>query len=220
MTRKPPGDGPIVLAGPTGVGKTTVARALAADADRFVFSVSATTRRPRPAERDGADYEFVSREDFERMVDAGEFAEWARVHDRLYGTPLRNLTARDGRRVLLDIDVQGAAQVRESVPSAAFVFLLPPSLETLLARLSGRGTEQRDEVARRLQVARDELARVPEFDHVLVNDDLDATVEAVRAIAGGGGGGAGSMRGAREAAESLRRGISTLLARDFDILSE
>ncbi len=220
MTRKAPGDGPVVLAGPTGVGKTTVARALAADAERFVFSVSATTRRPRPGERDGADYEFVPREDFERMVGAGEFAEWAWVHDHLYGTPLRNLAGGDGRRVLLDIDVQGAAQVRENVPSAVFVFLLPPSLGTLLARLSGRGTEPRNEIARRLRVARDELARVPEFDHVLVNDDLDATIEAVRAIARGEGGGVGSLRAAREAAESLRRGISTLLARDFDILLE
>lgn len=219
MTRTPPEVGPIVLAGPTGVGKTSVARALAAEADRFVFSVSATTRRPRPGERDGADYEFVSREDFERMAGAGEFAEWARVHDHLYGTPRRNLAAREGCRVLLDIDVQGAAQVRESVPSAVFVFLLPPSLGTLLARLSGRGTEARDEVARRLRVAREEMARVPEFDHVLVNDDLDATVEAVRAIARGDGGGSGSPRGATAAAESLRREIGTLLARDFDILS-
>lgn len=220
MTRRAREDGPIVLAGPTGVGKTTVARALAADPDRFVFSVSATTRRPRPGERDGADYEFVSREEFERMVDAGEFAEWARVHDQLYGTPRRNLAARDGRRVLLDIDVQGAAQVRGNVSSAVFVFLLPPSLGTLLARLSGRGTEPRDEVARRLRVARDELARVPEFDHVLVNDDLDATVAAVRAVARGETGGAGSARAAREGAESLRRGISTLLDRDLDTLSE
>ena len=102
-------------------------------------------------------------------------------------TPLRNLAGGDGRRVLLDIDVQGAAQVRGNVPSAVLVFLLPPSLETLLARLSGRGTEPRDEVARRLGVARDELARVPEFDHVLVNDDLEATVAAVRAIARGEG---------------------------------
>lgn len=218
MTRKTPDDGPIVLAGPTGVGKTTVARALAADRDRFVFSVSATTRRPRPGERDGADYEFVSREEFERMVDAGEFAEWARVHDQLYGTPLRNLAGRAGRRVLLDIDVQGAAQVRGNVPSAVFVFLLPPSLGTLLARLSGRGTEPRNEIARRLGVARDELARVPEFDHVLVNDHLDATVAAVRAIARGDGSAAGPLGAAREEAESLRRGISTLLARDFDIL--
>lgn len=218
MTRKPRADGPIVLAGPTGVGKTTVARALTADPDRFVFSVSVTTRRPRPGERDGDDYEFVSPEEFERMVHAGELAEWARVHDQLYGTPRRNLKGRDGRRVLLDIDVQGAAQVRANVPSAVSVFLLPPSLDTLLARLSGRGTEPRDEIARRLRVARDELARVPEFDHVLVNDDLAATVESVRAIARGDGGGTRSMRGARENADSLRRGIDTLLGREFDIL--
>ena len=217
MTRTKGADGPIVLAGPAGVGKTTVARALAADADRFVFSVSVTTRRPRPGERDGADYTFVSRDDFERMARAGELAEWAPVHDHLYGTPRRNLTRRDGRRVLLDIDVQGAAQVRRNVPSAVSVFLLPPSLDTLLARLSGRGTEPREEIARRLRVARDELARVPEFDHVLVNDDLDATVEAVRTIARGGGAATAPGCGGEEA-ESLRRGLDALLARDFDIL--
>ena len=212
-------DGPVVLAGPTGVGKTTVARALAADPDRFVFSVSVTTRRPRPGERDGADYEFVSRADFEHMAGAGELAEWAHVHDHLYGTPRRNLTGRDGRRVLLDIDVQGAAQVRRNVSAAVCVFLLPPSLETLLRRLSGRGTEPPDEIARRLRVARDELARVPEFDHVVVNDDLNAAVEAVRAIARGGRGESGPAREAREQAESLRQGIDVLLARDFDMLS-
>ncbi len=206
-----------MLAGPTGVGKTTVARALAADSDRFVFSVSVTTRPPRLRERDGADYEFVSRGDFERMERAGELAEWARVHGHLYGTPRRNLVGRDGRRVLLDIDVQGAAQVRGNVPSAVCVFLLPPSLEALMERLSGRGTEARDEIARRLRVARDELARVPEFDHVLVNDDLDATVEAVRAIARGTGGEDGRARAARREAESLRRGIAVLLGRDFDM---
>ena len=220
MTPTTPGDGPIVLAGPTGVGKTTVARALAADRDRFVFSVSATTRRPRPGERDGADYEFVSREEFERMVDAGRVRGMGARARPDVRDPAAQSGRGDGRRVLLDIDVQGAAQVRENVPSAVFVFLLPPSLETLLARLSGRGTEPRDEVARRLRVARDELARVPEFDHVLVNDDLDATIEAVRAIARGDGSAAGSLRAAREEAESLRRGIATLLARDLDILSE
>lgn len=219
MTEGSPGDGPIVMAGPTGVGKTTVARALAAESDRFVFSVSVTTRPPRRSERDGADYEFVSREDFEHMVRAGELAEWAPVHDYLYGTPRRNLTRRDGRRVLLDIDVQGAAQVRESVPSAVSVFLLPPSLEVLLARLSGRGTEPREEIAQRLQVARTELARVPEFDHVLVNDDLDATVETVRAIARGDGSGADPGHAVDGRAEALRRGIDALLTRDFDILS-
>ena len=218
MTRSARGDGPIVLAGPTGVGKTTVARALAADAERFAFSVSVTTRRPRPGERDGADYEFVSRAEFERMVRAGELAEWARVHNHMYGTPRRNLAGRGGRRVLLDIDVQGAAQVRENVASAVSVFLLPPSLDALLARLSGRGTEPRDEIARRLRVARDELARVSEFDHVLVNDDLDATVGAVRAIARGEGDGAAPADGPDGGAESLREGIDVLLTRDFDIL--
>ena len=213
MTRASGNHGPLVLAGPSGAGKTTVARALASDSRHFVFSVSVTTRPPRRGERDGTDYEFVSREDFERMRRAGELAEWAPVHDQLYGTPRRNLIGRDGRRVLLDIDVQGAAQVRESVPSAVFVFVLPPSAEVLLDRLSARGTERRAQIARRLRVARDELARVPEFDHVVVNDELETTVAAVRAIARGEG--AAAPGGVEAEVESLCRDIDLVLSRDF-----
>lgn len=206
----------MVLAGPSGAGKTTVARALAADPAQFVFSISVTTRPPRRGERDGVDYEFVSRDAFERMVCAGELAEWARVHDQLYGTPRRNLIRGDGRRVLLDIDVQGAAQVRENVPSAVFVFVLPPSARVLLRRLSARGTERSEQIARRLRAARTELGRVPEFDHVVVNDDLDVTVEAVRAIARGEG--KDANRGVEKAVEALARDIDALLSRNLDTL--
>jgi guanylate kinase len=175
---------PVVLAAPSGAGKTSIARALVRNDPRFVFSVSVTTRPPRVGERDGVDYHFVDRAAFDAMVAANELCEWAEVHGNLYGTPVANLhvgSAR-GEHVVLDIDVQGARQIRRRVADALLIFVLPPSAESLRQRLTGRGTEGFEEVARRLRNARVELEAAGEFDCVVVNDELDRAVTQVREI--------------------------------------
>jgi guanylate kinase len=173
-----------VLAGPTAVGKGTVSAAVRRLYPQVWLSVSATTRPPRPGEVDGVHYHFVDDAEFDRMVAAGELLEWAVVHRRArYGTPRgpvqRALT--EGRAALLEIDLQGARQVRDSMPEAHFVFLAPPSWDELVRRLVGRGTETSEERERRLATARAELAAEPEFDVTIVNDDVGrATAELVR----------------------------------------
>ncbi len=166
----------IVLAGPTAVGKGTVVRALREMAPDVYVSVSATTREPRPGEVDGVHYHFISAEDFDRRVAAGEFLEWAVVHGHhRYGTlrgPVDERLAA-GESVLLEIDLQGARQVKETMPDAHFVFLSPPSWDELVSRLVGRGTEGEEERERRLATARAEMAAVAEFDQVIVNDTVE-----------------------------------------------
>jgi guanylate kinase len=175
---------PLVLAAPSGTGKTTIARRLVNGSGEFVFSVSATTRPPRAGERNGVDYDFVDRTTFEEMVSRGEMAEWAEVHGRLYGTPRRNLdrAAAAGQHAVLDIDVQGAAQIRETVPEAVRIFVLPPSGREMVRRIGLRATENGPEIARRLRSALRELGRAGEFHHVVVNEDLDEVVERVREL--------------------------------------
>lgn len=206
---------PVVLAAPSGTGKTTIAHRLVDGSDDFVFSVSATTRAPRDGEVDGRDYDFVSREEFEAMVAAGEMAEWAEVHGACYyGTPRKNLAAAAaaGCHAVLDIDVQGAAQIRESVPEAVRIFILPPSGQEMVRRIGLRGTEREPEIARRLRSALRELSRADEFHHVIVNDDLDAAVERVRELAG--------STGAVQRPGDLDQRIRTLKDEIRDILSE
>jgi len=175
---------PLILAAPSGTGKTTIAHALVERFARFVFSVSATTRPPRGDEVDGVDYDFVSRDAFEAMIEADELLEWAEVHGNLYGTPRRNLeaAAARGEHVVLDIDVQGARQLRERAPEAVLIFVFPPSASALWGRLTARGTEAMDEVRRRLAAAHEELAEARHFDYIVVNDDLDRAISRVRAI--------------------------------------
>ncbi|GEL93508.1 guanylate kinase [Cellulomonas composti] len=175
-----------VLAGPTAVGKGTVSADVRDRYPQVWLSVSATTRPARPGEIDGVHYHFVSADEFERMVEAGELLEWAIVHGvHRYGTPRGPVRQRldAGQHALLEIDLQGARQVRQTMPDAQFVFLAPPSFDELVRRLVGRGTEDEAERERRLQTARVELAAASEFDHVIVNDDVHrATDELVRVM--------------------------------------
>lgn len=164
-----------VLAGPTAVGKGTLAAHVREHHPEVWLSVSATTRRPRPGEVDGVHYHFVDDAEFDRMVAEDELLEWATVHQRArYGTPRRPVedALAAGRPALLEIDLQGARQVRHSMPDAFFVFLEPPSWEELVRRLVGRGTEDEEEREARLATARTELAAVSEFDAVVTNDDV------------------------------------------------
>lgn len=165
-----------VLSGPSGVGKGTLRAAALRDIEGLTYSVSCTTRSPRPGDREGVDYRFVSDEDFSRMVEQGLFLEYARVHGGpRYGT-LREDVEREldaGRDVLLEIDVQGALQVRSLLPDAVSIFVLPPSEEELERRLRGRGTETEAELRARLKSAGQELREAGKYDLILVNDDLN-----------------------------------------------
>lgn len=176
-----------VITGPSGVGKGTLIRGLMerlGGRDQIQLSVSATTRAPRPGERDGVDYHFLSREEFDRRVAHGDFVEHADYAGRSYGTLRSELEGRvrAGVPVVLEIEVQGARQVRQAMPEAVQVFIAPPSLAALRTRLVGRGTDDPDEVERRLRVAEQELAAQPEFAHVVVNDRLEDALDQLTAI--------------------------------------
>jgi guanylate kinase len=174
-----------VITGPSGVGKGTLIRALRERVPELELSVSATTRTARAGETQGVDYHFLSDAEFARRIEQGDFVEHAEYSGRRYGTLRSELEQRTagGIPVLLEIEVQGARQVREAMPEALQIFIAPPSEEALRARLVGRGTDQADEVERRLQVAREELAAQDEFAHVVVNDRLeDAAAELERVV--------------------------------------
>ena len=176
----------VVLAGPTAVGKGTVAAHIKEHHPEILLSVSATTRPPRPGEVDGEHYFFVDDAEFDRLIAEGALLEWATVHNRhRYGTPRAPIDAAlaEGRTVLLEIDLQGARQVRAAEPSATLVFLLPPSWDELVHRLVGRGTEEAEERARRLRTAKVELASQREFDFRVVNDDVARAAAEVAGLA-------------------------------------
>ncbi|MBD2459615.1 guanylate kinase [Oscillatoria sp. FACHB-1407] len=171
----------IVLTGPSGVGKGTLMRSLLRRHPELYFSVSVTTRSPRPGEINGKHYYFTSREDFERMVAQGELLEWAEFAGNCYGTPRQAVEQhiRKGEWVVLEIELQGARQIRQNFPEAFQIFILPPSLTELEFRLRGRGQDSEEAIARRLNHAKAEIAAADEFDIQIVNDDLDKALEQI-----------------------------------------
>jgi len=173
-----------VISAPSGSGKSTLVKRLMAASPGICFSVSYTTRAPRAGEKHGRDYFFVSRKVFERMISRGEFVEWADVYGHLYGTAHKPLQAfqKAGKDILLDIDVQGHAQVHKRLPEAVSVFILPPSFEELSRRLWDRHSDAPEEIERRLQTAREEIGHWAEYDYLVVNDNLKDATQALQAI--------------------------------------
>ena len=176
----------VVLAGPSAVGKSTVVQRLRESVEDLYFSVSMTTRDPRPGEVHGKDYFFVTPEEFQDKIDAGEMLEWADIHSGLQrsGTPAGPVreAMEAGRPVLVEVDLAGARSIKMLMPEATTVFLAPPSWEVLVDRLTGRATESQDVIERRLETAREELAAQDEFDTVIVNKDLDEAVSGISDI--------------------------------------
>ena len=174
----------ILFSAPSGSGKTTIIREILKRFDCFEFSISATSRKAREGEQDGVDYYFVSRDRFNEMIENNELLEHAEFVDNCYGTPRSQVEARleKGITVILDIEVQGAAQVKKAMPEAITVFLAPPSLEELERRLRGRGTDSDETIRRRLETARKELLLAPEYDHMVINNEPEQAAEEIRAI--------------------------------------
>lgn len=174
----------VVLSGPSGAGKGTICRELLSQLPEIRYSVSVTTRSPRAGEKDGVDYYFVSRKEFEEMVARGAFLEWAQVYDHFYGTPREKVEEylASGYDVLLEIDTQGASQVKERFPAGVFIFVCPPSLQELAVRIAGRGTESPEDMEIRLRWAENELKDVSSYDYVVVNDVVKDAVEKIKSI--------------------------------------
>jgi guanylate kinase len=193
-----------VIAAPSGAGKTSLVRALMEREPALRFSISYTTRPQRPTEQHGRDYFFVGRDEFERMVAAGEFLEHARVFDNCYGTARRQVeqALAAGQDLILEIDWQGAAQVRAALPECVSVFILPPSRPELERRLRGRGTDAEEVIQRRLRDAASDMAHWREFDHVVVNDRFDQALAELQDVVAGRG----------QATRKDRRGLGELAA--------
>ncbi len=174
----------VVLSGPSGVGKNTLLNELLGRAPGIRYSISATTRSPRPGERDGVNYLFLSKEEFSRRVEQGELLEWAEVYGHFYGTPRSSVESclAEGINVALDIDIQGARQIRRTMPEGVFVFLLPPSWQALAERIKRRGQDSPEAISRRLEAARREVWSVSDYDYVILNDDLALAASELIAI--------------------------------------
>jgi guanylate kinase len=174
----------IVVSAPSGAGKTTVVTRVLNELDGLRFSVSHTTRAPRPGEKDGVEYHFIDVPSFERLRDTGQLLEWALNYGHYYGTGVAELerARRDGVDLLLDLDVKGAAQVRNKIADAVTVFVLPPSYADLERRLRGRGQDDEGSIRRRLDVAREELSLYHAYDYAVINDNVDSCVESMKTI--------------------------------------
>ena len=176
-----------ILSGPAGAGKGTLRKILFSAVPDLYFSVSCTTRRPRPGETDGRDYYFIGEEQFLRQVGENAFLEWANVHGNLYGTRLEDVKTRinAGENILLEIDVQGCRQVKARMPEAIRIFITVPSLDELESRLEGRGTETPEQMDLRLRNAAEELSHAREYEHIIVNDDVDVASRQLIELVGG-----------------------------------
>ncbi|RKQ61747.1 guanylate kinase [Thermovibrio guaymasensis] len=174
----------IVISAPSGTGKTTLTRMLLKEFPNIEFSISFTTRKPRPGEVNGKDYWFISREEFLKRIEEGDFLEWAEVYGNLYGTSKSQVlkALNEGKDVLLDIDTQGALQVKKNFPEAVLIFILPPSLEELERRLRNRGTDPEEVIEKRLKVAREEIKRAKFYDYIVVNDVLEVAYNKLKSI--------------------------------------
>lgn len=174
----------IVVSGPSGAGKGTVCTAFLKEHGDVAYSVSATTREPRVGEQEGVNYYFLSRSEFERMIENGELLEWAEVYGNYYGTPLKKIEEKlsKGQDILLEIDTQGALNVQKKFPDGVYVFILPPSIDELEKRLRGRGTDSEEAVARRLSAAAGEIAVAREYAYTIINDTVERSVQTLSAI--------------------------------------
>lgn len=204
----------LVLSSPSGAGKTTITKALLAARDDLGFSISATTRPPRSGEVDGVDYHFLTPGEFERRRAAGAFLEWAEYGGQRYGTLVSEVerVLAQGRHVILDIEVQGARQLRERRPDVVSIFLLPPSVDELVARLGGRGTDQPAGLEQRLRRAVDELGEAHHYDYLVVNDDRTQAVAEVAAIIDAESRRTRRQQASLERVQALRRGLTELVA--------
>lgn len=173
----------IVITGPSGCGKSTLANRVLSEMKNVEFSVSFTTRERRKPEREGTDYYFVTEEEFKKMIQDDQFAEWAVVHGNYYGTSKKELAKKNaGHDLLLDIDVQGAKQIHSKLEEAVLIFILPPLFPVLKKRLEGRGQDSPSAIEKRLRVAKEEIRHYREFDYVVINDDLDVATEELKSV--------------------------------------
>jgi len=172
-----------VISGPSGCGKSTLVKHILNELDKVEFSVSYTTRKQRETEKEGKDYFFISEKEFKRLIQEDKLTEWAVVHENYYGTPKRELEKKaGGGDLLLDIDVQGATQIKEKVKKAVFIFILPPLFPELKKRLEERGQEHKESINRRLEVAKREIRYYYQFDYIIINDQLDKAAEELKAV--------------------------------------